>query len=250
MGEGGGPISNSYATGSVTATAAAPMAYVGGLAGLNYASISHSYATGSVTRRLRMLMWEAWWAILPPPLQIPMPPVLSLATDAETLVPSAGGLVGYNTGTISSSYATGAVAAGNGGPSRAVSQVTATPRLAVPMRLAKSPLVIPSVLTITYAGGLVGYADIGSTISGSYATGAVSGGTTATLGGLAGLSAAAIDTSYALGLSYVHDILQHRRASREFVRQYICLLRHGRRHGRSGYRCRRPGGRRDWRIHF
>jgi hypothetical protein len=64
MGSNGGPVSNSYATGSVAGDK-----YVGGLVGWNYGTISNSYSTGSVT-------------------------------GSE----SVGGLVGGNTNTVSNSF--------------------------------------------------------------------------------------------------------------------------------------------------
>lgn len=72
----------------------------------------------------------------------------------------AGGLVGYNVGTINNSYATGVV---NGED---------------------------------YAGGFVGYSELGS-ISRSYATGDVSGGDY--VGGFAGATAGFVSGSYSLG---------------------------------------------------
>ena len=73
-----GIISNSYATGSVSA---GPRGLAGGLVSFNYGSISASYAT----------------------------------TDIVSAGGSAGGLVSSNYGSISASYATGSVTAGSGG---------------------------------------------------------------------------------------------------------------------------------------
>ena len=78
-----GSVANSYASGSVTASAS--RARVGGLVGTNErGSISNSYATGSVM----------------------------LTTSASNSV--IGGLVGNNAGSISNSYATASVTAGAG----------------------------------------------------------------------------------------------------------------------------------------
>ncbi|MDO8466312.1 MAG: GLUG motif-containing protein [Gallionella sp.] len=122
-----GTITNSYATGSVTGNN-----MVGGLVGgSQLAAISSSYSTSGVT-----------------------------ASDPNGA--HAGGLVGYNNGTITNSYATGAV--------------TATNRWS--------------------AGGLVGYHD--STITNSYSTGSVSGN--ARVGGLVGWNnGGAITNSYSAG---------------------------------------------------
>jgi len=74
---------------------------------------------------------------------------------------SVGGLVGYNTGSISNSYATGSVTGGN------------------------------------YVGGLVGYSPGSISISNSYATGNVNG--TSSVGGLVGYGNNSISNSYATG---------------------------------------------------
>ena len=86
-----GTISNSYAAGSVSASASSDDSYAGGLAGYSYGgNISNSYATGSV---------------------------FASASDHVSYV---GGLVGKNTansndngGNISNSYATGSVSSSN-----------------------------------------------------------------------------------------------------------------------------------------
>ena len=72
-----GSLSNSYATGSVTASGS--RTHVGGLVGENQGSLSNSYASSSVT-----------------------------ASGSRTHV---GGLVGRNTGSLSNNYATGSVTA-------------------------------------------------------------------------------------------------------------------------------------------
>ncbi|NMM26791.1 MAG: filamentous hemagglutinin N-terminal domain-containing protein, partial [Glaciimonas sp.] len=74
-----------------------------------------------------------------------------------------GGLVGYNQGTISNSYATGGVSSGSG----------------------------------YYVGGLVGYNT--GTISNSYATGGVSSGSGSSVGGLVGSNHGPVNNSYATG---------------------------------------------------
>ena len=132
----GSNISDSYATGDVSGGSGGD--YVGGLVGLVgfRGSISDSYATGAV----------------------------SGGSDGDNV----GGLVGsaQRSSSISGSYATGAVSGGFGGGG---------------------------------VGGLVGSAQGDSSISGSYATGAVSGGFGGGgVGGLAG-SASNISGSYATG---------------------------------------------------
>ncbi|WP_018388015.1 GLUG motif-containing protein [Ancylobacter sp. FA202] len=169
-------IGTSYATGAVSGTG-----YVGGLAGINYQAITASYAQGSVT-----------------------------ATDSYS-----GGLVGYANATIGTSHATGAVSGTGyvgGLAGRSAESITgshATGNVAA---------------TAASSGGLVGYANF--PVSDSYATGDVSGttqvggliGNTSTqgtlqrvyatgdvagtgdyVGGLVGISGAAISNAYATG---------------------------------------------------
>ena len=144
---GSSSISNSYATGGVSASSSSisiSFASVGGLVGLmTSSSISNSYATGGVS-----------------------------ASSSSTA--NAGALVGYmqSSSSISNSYATGGVASsGSSGSS---------------------------------VGGLVGWMQGGSSISNSYATGNVSASSsgTASAGGLVGHmqgSSSSLSNSYATG---------------------------------------------------
>jgi hypothetical protein len=115
-----GTVSNSSATGSVTAAAATPQLQAGGLAG-SASVIVDSYAAGNVK-----------------------------VTGSGSEI-NVGGLVGLSNGSVTGSFATGAVTAPDGVP----------------------------------AGGLVGTANIGA-ITNSYATGNVAGGRKANVGGLIG----------------------------------------------------------------
>jgi filamentous hemagglutinin family protein len=81
-GESDGIITNSYATGAVTATGTSQ--YAGGLVGINSGAISTSFASGAVT-------------------------------NTGTGGVQGGGLAGSNSGTITNSYATGAVGGAGGG---------------------------------------------------------------------------------------------------------------------------------------
>ena len=157
-----GSISNSHATGSVTASAGG--AFAGGLVGSNVAGgrISKSYATGSVT-----------------------------VSDTSSRV---GGLVGWNDqGSISNSHATGQVSSTNedthiGGlvgenDNGSISNSYATGQASGGSNL----------------GGLVGWNNTGGRINNSYATGRVSGGSNSISGGLVGSNGGSISNSYATG---------------------------------------------------
>ena len=152
-----GTIANSYAVGAVTATASSSSAYVGGLAGINNSgTITNSYATGNVTA------------------------TASTTSTSASSSTYAGGLVGNNSyySTITNSYATGNVAA----TSSSTSLSTLSSWSA-------------------YAGGLAGYNESYSTIINSYATGAVSATSSsfAYAGGLAGYNSDTITNCYATG---------------------------------------------------
>jgi filamentous hemagglutinin family protein len=121
-----GTITNSYAAGNVSG-----IEYVGGLAGFNnyFTTINKSYATGNVSG-------------------------LSGSTNV-------GGLVGWNEGTVSNSYATG------------------------------------SVSGTEYVGGLVGINDEYATLSNSFATGTVTGSSnTQYVGGLVGYNVGTVSKSF------------------------------------------------------
>ena len=147
-----GDITNSYAAGDVSATSSRSDAYAGGLVGYNNSgTITNSYAAGNVS---------------------------ATATATSTSTSSyfyayAGGLVGYNSGSILNSYATGTVSA------------TATATYSS---------------TYAYAGGLVGFNNSGD-ITNSYAAGNVSASSrsSAYAGGLVGYNSGDILNSYATG---------------------------------------------------
>ncbi|WP_426527027.1 MBG domain-containing protein [Bradyrhizobium sp. McL0615] len=114
----GGTISNTYATGAVSITSASLVPFAGGLIGNNAGTVKQSYATGTV----------------------------NVASTSPTAVAAAGGLIGSNasTATVTQSYATGAANASAPGTA------------------------------MTMAGGLIGRNIAGATVSQSYATGAAS----------------------------------------------------------------------------
>ncbi len=146
-----GTIASSYATGAVNGSSTGFDNKLGGLVGKNDNTITSSYASGTVSPGPSaewvggLVGWNSAGSSI----------TTSYATGAVSAGDSSnqlGGLVGYNVGTISSSYATGAITGTNASD----------------------------------VGGLVGQNT--SAIQRSYATGAVSVGSGSShIGGLAGL---------------------------------------------------------------
>ncbi|SDT91733.1 filamentous hemagglutinin family N-terminal domain-containing protein [Verrucomicrobium sp. GAS474] len=134
---------------------------------------------------------------------------------------TAGGLVGYNDGTVSGSYSTGSVTGGNetatggliGINDHAVATSYATGTVVGGNDTNIGGLVgynFGSIATShatgsvsggtdSSIGGLSGDAETSSSITGSYATGGVSGQSSSTVGGLVGFNAGTLGTSYATG---------------------------------------------------
>ena len=100
VGDNGGSVTNSYATGAVTGNSR-----VGGLVGDNGGRVTNSYATGTVTGNSRAggLVGDNGGRV-----------TNSYATGAVTGNSGVGGLVSYNDGNITNSYATGAVTGNSG----------------------------------------------------------------------------------------------------------------------------------------
>ena len=153
VGENGGTIINSYATGTIkneeTEEVASIRVGIGGLAGLNQGTISYSYA----------------------------------AVDVEDNIDSfdnAGGLVGGNDGTISYSYAAGSVTAENGFIGGLVGGNSGT----IINSYATGDVIETPGNPSNSVGGLVG--ENGGTIINSYATGNTEGILTSDVGGLVG----------------------------------------------------------------
>ena len=174
----GGTITNSSATGEVTGDESD---YLGGLVGANDGTIEDSSATGEVTGGYDVggLVGDNDGTIED-----------SSATGKVTGSENVGGLVGDNKGTIEDSSATGEVTGdedvgglvGENHPSGTVTSSYATGAV--------------TALFIGYAGGLVGWNDEG-TITNSYATGQVTGKDK--VGGLVGDNNGTITNSYATG---------------------------------------------------
>jgi filamentous hemagglutinin family protein len=184
-----GTISNSYNTGDVigTQTIVSDGDTYGGLAAYNYGSITNSYATGNVS--------------------------------GDSIV---GGLVGSNSGSISNSYSTGAVAGSasygntvgglvgnNSGGS--ISNSHATGNVSGIGNVGGLAGYNAGTISNSYGtgavngtgnhiGGLVGYNTLGSTITASHATGAVTADALGQryIGGLAGQNDGTIADSYSI----------------------------------------------------
>jgi len=173
----GATISNSNATGAVAATSAGcqtcQFSFAGGLVGTNDGSITSSWANGSVTAGANA---EAGGLVGSNAIGASISNSWAsggVTADAGTgFFSFAGGLVGFNDGSVASSWATGNVSVGAG----------------------------------SFAGGLVGFngdfVATAATISNSFATGNVSSsGLNVSLGGLVGFNAtgATITNSRASG---------------------------------------------------
>ncbi|MEX8520578.1 MAG: GLUG motif-containing protein [Leptothrix sp. (in: b-proteobacteria)] len=173
----GSLISNTYVTGTVTATGFANGGSDGGLVGFSRSTIRNSYSTATVSGL------SSVGGLVGSNLG---PLINSYATGNVTATRSVGGLIGDGNGPITNSYATGAVT-GNiyvgglaGGISGPVANSYAT----------------GAVNGTSYVGGLV--AENISTISNSYATGnATASGDY--VGGLVAENVGTIDSSHATG---------------------------------------------------
>ena len=160
-----GAITGSHSGGAITGL------YVGGLVGVSNSTgstVSNSYSTATVTG----------------------------VEDPEGDISSAGGLVGYNVGSITDSYAAGSVAGASqsaAGGLAGFSDGTITQSYATGAVTGGDGGII---------GGLVGTNDgddgLG-TITQSYATGDVAGGAASSAGGLVGLNYGTITQSYSTG---------------------------------------------------
>jgi filamentous hemagglutinin family protein len=183
---GGGHISNSYATGNVYGGNGASVGGLVGTSGGESGGISGSYATGAVTGNgaayIGGLMGEDNTSVTD-----------SYASGAVKAISSegadVGGLVGYNTGqidgVISGSFATGTVTV-TGSASAYVGGLVGLND--------QDGAIINSYATIgavtggkdDFVGGLVGGLTDGTTVADSYSAGAVTSGTGSEIGGLVG----------------------------------------------------------------
>ena len=214
----GGSITNSYATGNVSATASSSnsnaYAYAGGLAGYNSGgSILNCYTTGNVSATASSSYSYAYAGGL---VGYNSGDILNSYATGEVSATSssarAGGLVGYNSGDITNSYAAGNVSATSTyTASSSNSKAYAGGLVGYNSGDITNSYAAGNVVSATssssysdvYAGGLVGYNDGGS-ITNSYATGEVSATATAYpsyayAGGLVGYNSGDITNSYATG---------------------------------------------------
>jgi hypothetical protein len=157
VGDNEGTVRFSYATGSVHD--GKPGSELGGLVGQNGGLISNSHA----------------------------------AVAVSAPIGGAGGLAAYSFGSISETYATGAVSGVTGGGLLGENGGSVTESYATGNVQAQS-----NGGGIGIGGGLTGFAT-GGTISNSYATGAVSGPDGSAIGGLVGANDDPINSSYSTG---------------------------------------------------
>ncbi len=181
---GGGSISDSYATGTVTSIGA--NTDVGGLVGSLAGTINTSYATGAVNGGGAYYVGGLVGISNTAGNTISN----SYATGAVTNGVYDGGLVGGNAEAITNSYATGAISGSEAGGLAALNEDGGT----ISGSYASGAINGGS----TQAGGLVAVNRAGSTISNSYATGYVSGNAEAT-GGLVGTNYGTLADVYATG---------------------------------------------------
>jgi filamentous hemagglutinin family protein len=154
-----GTITNSYSTGSVTG---GENSFVGGLVGENGGSVYASFASGNVTAGNGSTV-GGFVGSNSGPSSIPSIASIFMAHCQEECLSSQAS-VSTTGGTISSSYATGTVTAGNN----------------------------------TIVGGFFGLNLFGS-IDHSYATGNVTGGDGSTVGGFGGLNIGTVNVAYSTG---------------------------------------------------
>ena len=164
----GASVQNCWSTGRVRATDTSDTTkYAGGLIGFSNQPVQNSWsrATVSLTANPR--------------------------TDA-----AAGGLVGNARGSITASYATGAVSGGGAAGSDRSHIGGLVGHLEGGGISASYATGAVSSTSANNAGGLVGRQHSSASITASYATGAVTAGSSASIGGLVGSSAGAINNSY------------------------------------------------------
>ncbi|MGH9356971.1 MAG: beta strand repeat-containing protein, partial [Terriglobia bacterium] len=116
-------------------------------------------------------------------------------TDANSF--EIGGLTGYNNGTITNSYETGAVTSGSGGLGSEAGGLVGYNHGTISNSYAAGAVSDGSSFGGNLLGGLVGYNN--GTITNSYATGAVTSANYDDAGGLAGYNFGTITDAYATG---------------------------------------------------
>ncbi len=162
---------------------------IGTLAGSNGGTILFSYATGTVTDVTNKAAVEGGLVGFNGQGGTIANSHAAVSVSAAMGEGEGGGLVGYNLGSVSESYATGAISGNQAGGLFAGSVAGS---------------VVDSYATGTVkagnggnGGGLAG--NSGSTIGNCYATGNVAGGSNADIGGLIGANYVSISSSYSTG---------------------------------------------------
>ena len=214
VGRNSGVITNSYATGNVSATASSSgtkaYAYAGGLVGYNSGDITNSYAAGNVSATSTYSSYAYAGGLVG---RNNSGSILNsyatgeVSATATSYSAYAGGLVGYNSGDITNSYATGNVSATSTSASTSIYYYAYAGGLvgynsgSILNSYATGNVSATSTSSsYAYAGGLVGDNDSGD-ITNSYAAGDVSatGSSSAYAGGLVGYNSGDITNSYATG---------------------------------------------------
>ncbi len=181
-----GPIRSSHANVTVKAGTNSEL---GGLTGYSYADITSSYATGAVTGGNGSDAGGLIGNLQSNGVITDCHAGGAVLTEGNG--GSAGGLLGYGgTGTLTTSYATGAVKGGY-----AVGGLVGYGDRGLLTQQSYATGAVTSVGVFSAGGGLIGNNQ--GSLSDSYATGAVSGSHLA--GGLVGANQAHIATSYAIG---------------------------------------------------
>jgi filamentous hemagglutinin family protein len=183
----GASISDSYSTGNVSSGDL----YAGGLVGQNFAEIVDSHATGDINAGNQY--GYSYAGGLAGASSASGSITNSYATGAVTATGTyVGGLVGYNyeSSSIASSYATGPTSG-----TRYVGGLVGYNTNSIAGSYASGLITVTS--TGYYGGGLVGY-NLGGTVSDSYATGNVTGNL-GNLGGFSAYNTGLIERCYALG---------------------------------------------------
>ena len=162
--------------------------FAGPLAGLNYGLIVSAYATGKVTVGKQgtgggLVGDNESFGVI----------VQSRASDeVRGRNGQTGGFVGYNSGTIYDSYATGKVRGG-----KSVGGLAGSNSATISNSYATGATTANQGANLV--GGLVGFNEGNAAIENSYATGSVAGGANSYLGGLVGRNQSTISFSYSLG---------------------------------------------------
>jgi hypothetical protein len=210
VGENGGRITGSYATGAVTSHGGD--ATIGGLAGANdfWGTISNSSATGNVTADNAVNATAGGFVGgNAGTINSNSNSVISFATgnvSVNAVRGLAGGFVGLNLGGhIDHAYALGnvnvsgttGIAGGFVGVNSGIAGEFESTRGVLDQTLATGA--VSGSATNSVLGGLAGVNTNLGTISQAYATGTVSGGAGSIVGGLAAVNVGTLDQTYAIG---------------------------------------------------